>query len=80
MIHTLLQLNTRFSPAAPGNRLNSMPPKTPRERADEKRQAKLDLIQQQIKDGSLTVRKMTPEEKKASESRERPEPRKQRRR
>jgi hypothetical protein len=57
-----------------------MPPKTPRERADEKRQAKLDLIQQQIKDGSLTVRKMTPEEKKASESRERPEPRKPRRR
>ena len=49
-----------------------MPPKTPRERADEKRQAKLDLIQQQIKDGTLTVRKMTPEEKKASESRERP--------
>ena len=48
-----------------------MPPKTPRERADEKRQAKLDLIQQQIKDGTLTVRKMTPEEKKASESRER---------
>jgi hypothetical protein len=57
-----------------------MPPKTPRERADEKRPAKLDLIQQQIKDGSLTVRKMTPEEKKASEQRERPEPRKQRRR
>jgi hypothetical protein len=57
-----------------------MPPKTPRERADEKRQAKLDLIQQQIKDGSLTVRKMTPEEKKASEARDRPEPRKPRRR
>ena len=50
-----------------------MPPKTPRERADEKRQAKLDLIQQQIKDGTLTVRKMTPEEKKESESRERPD-------
>ncbi len=57
-----------------------MPPKTPRERADEKRQAKLDLIQQQIKDGSLTVRKMTPEEKKESDARERPEPRKPRRR
>jgi hypothetical protein len=57
-----------------------MPPKTPRERADEKRQAKLDLIQQQIKDGSLTVRKMTPAEKKESDARERPEPRKPRRR
>jgi hypothetical protein len=57
-----------------------MPPKTPRERADEKRQAKLDLIQQQINDGTLKVRKMTPEEKKASEQRERPEPRKPRRR
>ena len=45
-----------------------MPPKTPRERADEKRQAKLDLMQQQIKDGSLTVRKMTPEEKKESDA------------
>ena len=43
-----------------------MPPKTPRERAGRsKRQAKLDLIQKQIKEGSLTVRKMTPEEKKA---------------
>jgi hypothetical protein len=60
--------------------LKTMPPKTPRERADEKRQAKLDLIQQQIKDGSLTVRKMTPDEKKASDARERPEPRKPRRR
>ena len=57
-----------------------MPPKTPRERADEKRQAKLDLLQQQITDGTLTVRKMTPDEQKASEQRERPEPRKPRRR
>ena len=38
--------------------------KTQQQRAQEKRQEKLDLIGQQIKDGSLTVRKMTAAEVK----------------
>jgi hypothetical protein len=35
---------------------------TQRERADVIRQEKLDAIKQQVKDGSLTIRSMTPEE------------------
>jgi hypothetical protein len=38
--------------------------KTPKERQDEKRQAKLDEIQQQIDSGDLVVRKMTAAERK----------------
>ena len=57
-----------------------MPPKTAREREEAKKAEKLEAMQKQIEAGSLVVRKMTPEEKKASESRERPEPRKPRRR
>ena len=38
--------------------------KTPKERQDEKRQAKLDEIQEQIKSGDLVVRKMTAAERK----------------
>jgi hypothetical protein len=34
------------------------------DRAAERRRVKLEEIQQQIKDGSLTIRKMTPEERK----------------
>jgi hypothetical protein len=40
-----------------------MPPKTQREREEAWRQAKLDRMQEQIDDGSLTVRQMTDEEK-----------------
>jgi len=40
-----------------------MPPKTQREREEAWRQAKLDRMQEQIDDGSLTVRKMTDEER-----------------
>jgi hypothetical protein len=38
--------------------------KSQREREDEKREAKLDEIKQQVKAGDLTIRKMTPEERK----------------
>ena len=38
--------------------------KTPKERQDEKRQAKLEEIQQQIDSGDLVVRKMTAAERK----------------
>ena len=43
------------------------------ERAQERRQAKLDDMQQQIEDGTLTVRKMTAEERAANPPRPRPE-------
>ncbi len=38
--------------------------KTPKERQDEKRQAKLEEMQQQIDSGDLVIRKMTPAERK----------------
>ncbi|HWX45722.1 MAG TPA: hypothetical protein VNY52_10435 [Solirubrobacteraceae bacterium] len=37
---------------------------TQADRAAERRRAKLEEIQQQVKEGSLTIRKMTPEERK----------------
>ena len=46
-----------------------MPPKTAREREEAKRLEKLEAMQKQIDDGSLIVRKMTPEEKKLSDAR-----------
>ena len=47
--------------------------KTTRERADERRQEKLDAVQQQIDEGTLTVRKMTAKERKAHPPQPRPE-------
>jgi hypothetical protein len=38
--------------------------KTPRERAEEKRQAKLDLVREQVASGSLVIRRMTEEERR----------------
>ena len=38
--------------------------KTLRERAEEKRQAKLDLIHEQVQNGTLLIRLMTPEERR----------------
>jgi hypothetical protein len=38
--------------------------KTTRQRAEEKRQEKLDLVREQVEEGSLVIRKMTDEEKK----------------
>ena len=43
---------------------NDVAVKTPKERQDEKRQAKLEEIQQQIDSGDLVVRKMTAAERK----------------
>jgi hypothetical protein len=40
-----------------------MPTKTQREREAEQRQAKLERIDEQVKDGSLVIRKMTDEER-----------------
>ncbi len=37
---------------------------TSRERAEKKRQEKLDLVQEQVTSGSLVIRKMTEEERR----------------
>ena len=52
-----------------------MPPKTAREREEAKKAEKLENMKKQIEDGSLTIRKMTPAEKKASEARPKKPPR-----
>jgi hypothetical protein len=52
--------------------------KTQKERADERRQEKLDSIQEQIDRGTLTVRKMTAKERKENPPRERPADRRRR--
>ena len=38
--------------------------KSARERAEEKREAKLDLVREQVQSGSLVIRKMTDEERR----------------
>ena len=38
--------------------------KSTRERADEKRREKLEHVREQVENGSLTIRKMTAEERK----------------
>ena len=49
--------------------------KTSRERAEEKRQAKLEVVREQVESGSLVIRKMTDEERRQYP----PRPAKQRR-
>ena len=50
-------------------------PKTQKDRADEKRREKLAIIREQVKEGSLTIRKMTPAERKKHPPRPRGEKR-----
>jgi len=38
--------------------------RTSRERAEEERQAKLELVRQQVESGSLVIRRMTEEERR----------------
>ena len=52
--------------------------KTAQQRAEEKRQAKLDLVQEQLDSGSLVIRKMTAEERKRYPPRLEPKNRKKR--
>jgi hypothetical protein len=40
------------------------PPKTTRERAEEKHEEKLDLVREQVENGSLVIRQMTDEERR----------------
>jgi hypothetical protein len=47
--------------------------KTTRQRAEEKRQAKLDLVREQLEEGSLVIRKMTAEERRRYPRRPAPE-------
>ena len=46
--------------------------KTQKDRADQKRQEKLDLIRDQLDSGQLTIRKMTPAERKKNPPKPRP--------
>jgi hypothetical protein len=48
--------------------------KTQREKAEEKRQEKLDAVQEQVDSGSLTIRKMTAEERKKYPKPDKPRP------
>lgn len=43
---------------------NPQPPKTARARAEEKHQSKLDMVREQVEDGSLVIRQMTDEERR----------------
>jgi hypothetical protein len=49
--------------------------KTPQERAEEKRREKLETMEAQIRDGSLVVRQMTPDERERNPPRP-PKPKK----
>jgi hypothetical protein len=44
-----------------------------RERQEQKRKEKLELVQEQVDSGSLVIRKMTPEERKENPPKPRPE-------
>lgn len=46
------------------NRKRDAAVKTTRERAEEKRQAKLDLVREQVQNGELVIRQMTEEERR----------------
>jgi hypothetical protein len=41
-----------------------MPPPSQRERAEKKRRERLEIMDQQVRDGSLTIRQMTAAERK----------------
>jgi hypothetical protein len=45
---------------------------TQRERAEEQRKLKLEALAQRVAEGSLTIRQMTPEERKKYPKRDRP--------
>jgi hypothetical protein len=56
-----------------------MPPMTVQQRAQQKRQEKLDNIRQQVETGALVIRKMTPEERRRNPPRERRDSRREHR-
>ena len=50
-----------------------------RERAEEQRRLKLEAVEQQVEEGSLTIRQMTPEEREKYPKPERERPQRRRR-
>jgi phosphoribosylaminoimidazole-succinocarboxamide synthase len=50
-----------------------------RERAEKQRQVKLEAVAQQVAEGSLTIRQMTPEERKKYPKPDTPRPQRRRR-
>jgi hypothetical protein len=48
------------------------PPSAARQRADQQRKEKLAELDRQVEEGSVVIRQMTPEERKANPPRERP--------
>ena len=52
--------------------------KTQRQKADEKREEKLASVREQVDSGSLTIRQMTPEERKKYPQPEGPRPKRRR--
>jgi hypothetical protein len=65
------------TPPAKGATPPSKGSKTQKDRADQKRQEKLDLIRDQLDSGQLTIRKMTPAEREKNPPKPRP-PKRQR--
>jgi hypothetical protein len=51
--------------------LIEVPPTTLHQRAQEKRQQKVDHVRQQVENGTLVIRKMTPEEQRQNPPRRR---------
>ena len=49
-----------------------------RDRAEKQRRLKLEAVEQQVADGSLTIRQMTPEERKKYARPDRPRPERKR--
>jgi hypothetical protein len=52
---------------------------TPQERANKQREAKLEAVAEQVANGSLTIRQMTPEERKKYPKPPTPRPQRKRR-
>jgi hypothetical protein len=59
-----ISFRTAFAPAREGDQVKSA-----RERAEEKREAKLELVREQVRSGSLVIRQMTEEERRRYPSR-----------
>jgi len=57
------------APAGAGNRVQGM--KSQKERSEERRKEKLAEIQEQVEKGELSIRQMTPAERKANPPKER---------
>jgi hypothetical protein len=57
------RISHRSGTTAPARKECHAPMKTARERAEEKRQEKLELVREQVENGALVIRQMTEEER-----------------